>query len=114
MNIRPGTVSEIENFPLYDEANEGSEIIVVEKDGNVVGYAQFNEGYDDAEIFFMEAVQPGNGIGKAMIEWFKSQYIEITAVNAIETARPFYARMGFEENGGTGWAGQVNMTWWSE
>ncbi len=115
MNIRTGTINEVSNFPLYNEDNDGDEIIVVEDEsGEIVGYAQYNEGRDDVEIFFMEAAQPGSGVGRAIIDWFKADYFQITAVNAIETARPFYARMGFEENGGTGWAGQVNMTWWNE
>jgi hypothetical protein len=50
MEIRQGQISEIENFPLFDESNEGEEIIVVECDGEIVGYAQYNSSRDDAEI----------------------------------------------------------------
>lgn len=112
MNIRTGTISEIENFPLYNEDNAGEEIIVAEHDGQIVGYAQFNSGRDDVEIFFMESTMKGTG--RAIIEYFQNEYFEVTAVNAIETAQGFYARMGFEENGSTGYSGQINMTWWAE
>jgi len=78
MKIRQGSIKEIENFQLYNEDNKGSDIIVVEDNCAIVGYAQFNDGYDDAEIFFMEAEKPGVGIGRMIIDWFKSQYSEIT------------------------------------
>ncbi len=112
MNIRNGEISEIENFPLFSEENDGNEIIVVEQDGEIVGYAQYNSGRSDAEIFFMES--NAKGCGRAIIDWFKAEFEEVTAVNAVETARPFYAHMGFENNGGTGYVGQINMTWWAE
>lgn len=110
--IRDGEISEIENFDLYSEENEGDEIIVVEHDGQIVGYAQYNSGRDDAQIFFMESTI--KGCGRAIIDWFKGWCFEVTAVNAVETAQPFYAHMGFVPNGGTGYTGQINMTWWDE
>lgn len=112
MNIRTGTISEIEKFPLYSEENDGEELIVAEHDGKIVGYAQFDSGRDDVQIYFMESMMKGTG--RAIIEHFQSEYFEVTAVNAIETAQGFYTRMGFEKNGGTGYAGQINMTWWNE
>lgn len=113
MNIRHGEISEIENFPLYDEANEGEEIIVVESsDNEIVGYAQFNSGRSDARIYFMESNV--RGCGRAIMEWFQREFDEVWAVNAVETAQPFYAHFGFEMAGGNGWAGQVDMVWYAE
>lgn len=111
-SIRPGEISEIEKFQLFDEANEGDEVIVVERDGQIVGYAQFVSGYSDARIYFMES--EAKGAGRAIIEWFQAEFIEVWACNAVETAQPFYAHFGFEPAGGNGWANQVDMVWYAE
>lgn len=112
-SIRTGDKSEIEQFPLFDDANEGDEVIVVEQDGVIVGYAQFVSGREDARIYFMESNV--RGAGRAMMEWFQSEFAEVWACNAIETAQPFYSHFGFEKSGrGNGWAGQVDMVWYAE
>lgn len=112
MNIRQAEISEIENFPLFDSENDGENVIVVEHDGAIVGYAQYNNGYDDAIIYFMESNM--KGVGRAIIEWFQANYEMVTAHNAVETARPFYAHFGFDDVQSNGWAGQVDMTWYAE
>ena len=112
MDIRTADRSEVEHFQLYDADNAGDEFIVVEHDGQIVGFAQFISGYSDAQIFFMESNM--KGAGRAMIEWFQSNFEEVGAMNAVETARPFYAHFGFDDVRTNGWAGQVDMFWYAE
>jgi len=112
MEIRQADRSEIEHFQLYDADNAGEEFIVVEHNDEIVGYAQYNSGREDAQIFFMESNI--KGAGRAMIEWFQSEFVEIGAMNAVETARPFYAHFGFNDVRKNGWAGQVDMFWYLE
>jgi hypothetical protein len=54
------------------------------------------------------------GAGRAMIEWFQENFQEVGAMNAVETARPFYAKFGFDDVRSNGWAGQVDMFWYAE
>jgi len=112
MNIRNAERTEIEHFALYNEDNAGDEFILVEQDGEIVGYAQFNSGREDAQIFFMESNL--KGAGRAMIEWFQAQFVEVGAMNAVETARPFYAHFGFDDVRKNGYADQVDMFWYAE
>lgn len=112
MDVRTADRSEIEHFQLYDADNAGNEFIVVESEGTIVGYAQFNSGREDAQIFFMES--NAKGAGRTMIEWFQSEFVEVGAMNAVETARSFYAKFGFNDVRANGWAGQVDMFWYSE
>ena len=112
MDIRTADRSEVEHFQLYDADNAGDEFIVVEHDGQIVGFAQFDSGYSDAQIFFMESDM--SGAGRAMIEWFQENFQEVGAMNAVETARPFYAKFGFDDVRSNGWAGQVDMFWYAE
>lgn len=112
MNIRTAEREEIEFFQLYDVDNAGNEFIVVEHESEIVAYAQYNSGYSDAQIFFMESNR--RGAGRAMIEWFQENYVEVGAMNAVETARPFYAKFGFDDVRENGWAGQVDMFWYAE
>ncbi|MBK8772614.1 MAG: GNAT family N-acetyltransferase [Rhizobiales bacterium] len=112
MNIRTADRSEVEKFQLYSSDNAGEEFIVVEQNAEIVGYAQFNSGREDAQIFFMES--NATGAGRAMIEWFQSEFVEVGAMNAVETARSFYAKFGFNDVRSNGWAGQVDMFWYAE
>ena len=112
MNIRNAERTEVEHFQLYNEDNDGSEFIVVEDAGEIVGYAQFNSGVEDARIFFMESNV--KGAGRAMIEWFQSEFVEVGAMNAVETAQGFYKHMGFADVRKNGYAGQVDMFWYGE
>ena len=112
MNIREADRSEIEFFQLYDADNAGNEFIVVEHEGEIVAYAQYDSGYSDAQIFFMESNM--RGAGRAMIEWFQVNFEEVGAMNAVETARAFYAHFGFNDVRKNGWAGQVDMFWYAE
>ncbi len=109
MNIRFGEISEIENFPLFSEENEGSDVVVAESDGEIIGYMQINEGADDATVFFMESTV--KGAGSALLNWLKARCSYIVANNVVATAEGFYARMGFERAGGNGYANQFNMAW---
>ena len=112
MNIRTAEREEVEKFQLYSEENAGEEFIVVEHDGEIVAYAQFNSGYSDAQIFFMESNM--KGAGRMMIEYFQENFVEVGAMNAVETARPFYEKFGFSDIRSNGWAGQVDMFWYAE
>jgi N-acetylglutamate synthase-like GNAT family acetyltransferase len=112
MNIREADRSEIENFPLYNEDNDGNEFIVVEHEGEIVAYAQYNSGYSDAQIFFMESNM--KGAGQMMIKYFQANYEEVGAINAVPTAQPFYAKFGFDDVRKNGWAGQVDMFWYAD
>ena len=113
MEIRQAERAEIEKFNLYHEDNIGTEFIVVENDGAIVGFAQFDSGYDDCTIYFMESEVPG--AGRAMMEYFQGEYVEIFANEAITTAQGFYAHFGFEQTGeNLPFDGRCNMTWWAE
>lgn len=112
MKIRNADVNEVAKFNLYDENNMGNEFIVVEQDGEIVGFAQFDSGRDDVTVYFMES--EAKGAGRAMIEYFQSEYVEIVANDAIDTAQGFYAHFGFEQSGPKGFDGRMNMTWWAE
>ena len=112
MNIRNADSTEIEHFPLYNEDNSGSEFIVVEHEGEIVAYAQYDSGYSAARIYFMESNMAG--AGRAMIEWFQANFEEVGAINAVETAQGFYAHFGFDDVRENGWAGQVDMFWYAE
>ena len=112
MDIRTAEREEIEHFQLYSEDNAGEEFIVVEHEGEIVAYAQYDSGYSDVQIYFMESNM--KGAGRAMIEWFQENYEEIGAMNAVETARPFYAKFGFDDVRENGWAGQIDMFWYAE
>lgn len=111
MEIREGQRSEVEKFQLFDEANAGSEFLVVEHDGRLVGYAQYDGGRDDATIHFMESEIAGGG--RAMMEWFQANYEHLVAVSVVETAEGFYAHFGFQRAGDDGYDG-FNMEWWAE
>jgi len=112
MNIRTAERSEVESFQLYDADNAGNEFIVVEQAGQIVGFAQFDSGYSDAQIYFMES--NASGAGRAMIEWFQGNFDEVGAMNAVEAARSFYAHFGFADVRTNGWADQVDMFWYAE
>ena len=112
MDIREADRSEVENFPLYNEDNDGNEFIVVEHNGEIVAYAQYDSGYSDVRLYFMESNM--KGAGRMMIEHFQANFEEVGAINAVETARPFYAKFGFDDVRENGWAGQVDMFWYSE
>lgn len=112
MNIRYAERSEVEKFQLYNEDNQGNEFIVVESGEEVVGFAQFDSGADDCTVYFMES--EAKGAGRAMIEWFQAEFVEVVANDAIDTAQSFYRHFGFEQSGPKGFDGRMNMTWWAE
>ena len=112
MEIRNAERAEVEKFNLYNEDNMGSEFIVVEQDGQTVGFAQFDSGRDDVTVYFMES--EAKGAGRAMIEYFQSEFVEVVANDAIETAQGFYTHFGFEATGPRQFDGRMNMTWWAE
>ena len=112
MNIRTAKRSEVKHFQLYDAANAGKEFIVVEHDGAIVGYAQFTSNSESAKMYFMESTM--KGAGRAMIEWFQANFEIVGAMNAVQTARPFYTHFGFDDVRKNGWAGQVDMFWYQE
>ena len=108
MKIRTGNPSEIENFPLYCEGNDGDEILVAVDGDEVIGYAQFTGDI----LYFIESEKKGTGT--ALIETLKANNWHLTAHNVEPTAKGFYEKMGFEVTGGNGWGGQFNMEWWED
>ena len=112
MNIRTAERKEVEKFQLFDADNAGDAFIVVEHDGQMVGFAQFEDWSDEAKVYFMESNM--KGVGRAMVEWFQSNFDVVGAMNAVETARPFYAHFGFDDVRKNGFFGQVDMFWYKE
>jgi len=108
MKIRYGQRAEIESFDLFDENNDGDEIIVACDNGAVVGYAQFT----GCRLHFIESNMPG--AGSALINWLKSENDYIEAVNVETTAAGFYDKMGFERNDQSSWGGCFNMDWYED
>jgi len=105
METRTGTASEIKNFPLFNEDNEGDEITVVVEDNEIVAYAQHTDG----TIYFMESVQ--RGAGRFLVEWFQSEFAHLVAVNVEPTAIGFYEKMGFEFAGRDEFGGLTYEQW---
>ena len=112
MNIRTAERSEVKAFQLYDADNAGDCFIVVEHDGELVGFAQYENWSDEAKVFFMESNM--RGAGRAMVEWFQANFEIVVAMNVVKEAQPFYAHFGFDDVQKNGWAGQVDMFWYSE
>lgn len=100
MKIRPGTISEIEKFQLYDEANDGEQITVVERDGQVVAYAQHTDG----DIYFLES--EAKGAGRLLVDWLKSEYDYLVAKSVEPTAAGFWQKMGFQFGKTDGFGGE--------
>ena len=71
MNIRTAERSEVKAFQLYDADNAGDCFIVVEHDGELVGFAQYEDWSDEAKVFFMESNM--RGAGRAKVIWLCGQ-----------------------------------------
>lgn len=112
-DIRHGEIGEIEKFQLFNEDNQGDDVVVAVKDGEVVGYMQINEGANDATIFFMESEV--KGAGSALVDWLKNRCEYIVADNVVDTAEGFYAKLGFARMAGKSfYSNQFNMEWSNE
>jgi hypothetical protein len=108
MEIRNGTASEIKEFDLYNEDNDGDEILVAVENGIIVAYVQFT----DEILYFIESNL--KGAGSALISELKDRLDHIVAWNVEKTAQGFYEKMGFEKTGSNGYMGQFNMEWWTD
>jgi hypothetical protein len=100
MTIRTGTISEIEKFQLYDEANDGEQVTVVEIDGQIAAYAQHTDG----DIYFLES--EAKGAGRMLVEWFQGEYGYLVAKSVEPTAAGFWSKMGFQPAGKDGFGGE--------
>lgn len=100
MEIREGTQSEVEGFQLYDEENEGEEIIVATEAGKVVAYAQVT----DDQVFFLESELAG--AGTALVNHLKAREGYLVAKSVEETAKGFWAKMGFQFANADGFGGE--------
>ncbi len=98
--IRTGKAHEIEQFQLFNEDNEGEEILVVEESSKVVAYAQVT----DSDIFFLESEAKGRG--SQLVDFLKAREGYLVARNVEETARGFWSKMGFEFMAADGFGGQ--------
>lgn len=96
--IRQGTTDEIEHFQLFNENNEGDEIVVAELNGEVIGFAQYSGAY----IYFVESNH--KGAGRALVEyiiddvggnWFQ-------ACNVCPESAGFWTKLGFVRGDATG------------
>lgn len=107
--IREGDIEEIEGFQLFNEGNEGDEILVLEVEGKVVAYAQ-HTGYE--QLYFLESEIKGGG--SALIEEMKSYSYEIHAHNVEKTAVGFYEKMGFVPQESGWFSYGLKMSWYEE
>ena len=112
--VRRAEKDEVKHFQLWDEENAGPEFVVVERDGGVVGLAQFDEGNSDATIHFMEADTVGKGIGSELIKWFQETFEELTTTNTNTHCQKFLEGKGFEVVGQKDWQGNARMNWFVE
>jgi putative acetyltransferase len=84
---------------LWARRMQGIAPFVVERDGEVVAYADVQpDGYIDH--FFVAAAANGQGIGRRLMERIheRADELGITELTSevSRTAQPFYARFGFE------------------
>ena len=112
--VRRAEKDEVKHFQLWHEENAGSEFVVSERDGQVVGFAQFDEGHSDATIHFMEAATVGKGIGSELIGWFKETFEKLTTTNTNLHCQKFLESKGFEVEGNKDWEGNARMNWFVE
>ena len=112
--VRRAQQEEVKHFQLWHEENAGSEFAVVERNGQVVGFAQFDEGNSDATIHFMEAATVGKGIGSELVDWFQETFEELTTTNTNPYCQKFLKGKGFEVVGQKDWQGNARMNWFVE
>lgn len=109
--IRYAEPEEIESldFCLYDEENEGAEIIVLERDGAIVAFAQLTGG----DIFFLES--NAKGAGTAIVNYLKDEMSELVARNVSREAAGYWLHQGFEQGQATGnRPGEYDYVWYAE
>ena len=90
--IRYAEAEEIESlgFALYDADNEGEDIIVCERDSQIVAFAQATAN----RIFFLES--NAKGAGTAIVDWFKDRHDYIVADSCDRKAAGYWQHVGFE------------------
>ena len=91
MNIRTGDASEVQDFALFDEENEG-EITVLEVDGEVVAFAQHN----GTTVYMIECAVEGKGYARTLIESILNGADYAAADNVVKASEGFWTRMGFQ------------------
>lgn len=102
--IRTGSKSEIENFQLFNEDNDGDTILVAENEaGDVVAFAQMS----GCIIFFLESNE--KGAGSALVNHLKGEFDRLIADHTDDISQGFWMRMGFERMGNT-----HNFDWYAE
>jgi hypothetical protein len=99
MEIRNGSVGEIEKFALYNEDNSGEEILVVEEAGKIIAYAQVT----DENIYFLESEM--KGAGSVLVDYLKSRGY-LVAKSVEPTAKGFWVKMGFQFKSADGYGGE--------
>lgn len=109
MVIRNGDTSEVQNFDLYNEENEGNSITVVEDGGRVVAFAQ----HTGTTIYMIESAVNEKGYARALVEHIRNGADYAAADNVGEGCAAFWARMGFQPEGKNGY-GQPVWTWYEE
>lgn len=88
--IREGNIEEVRAFQLWDENNQGDEILVAEADGVVVGFAQKSGAY----VYMVES--DVKGAGRALVEFIQAEHGDwVLADNVLPSAVGFWEAMGF-------------------
>lgn len=100
MKIRAGQTNEIEAFQLFNEDNEGEEILVVEQGGKVTAYAQVT----GENIYFLES--ESSGAGSTLVDYLKDREGYLVAKSVEETAKGFWQKMGFKFMAADGFGGE--------
>lgn len=111
ITIRTGEAEEIEGlgFNLYDEDNEGDEIVVAEVAGQIVAFAQVTGN----QIHFLESNAKGAGV--AIVNSLKGEYGSLTARNVSKASAGFWTKMGFERGQATGERpGEYDYEWYAD
>ena len=95
--VTRGINEDAEKFALYDDANEGDEILVaVDGEDEVHAFAQVSGN----QIFFIES--EGSGAGTAIVDYLKAEYEELVARNVSPDSSGYWAKVGFERAQATG------------
>lgn len=111
MTIRYASSEEIENLEwvsLWNEDNDGDDILVVEAQGQIVAWAQVT----GSTIYFVESI--GGGAGTALVDHLKAEYGYLVADNVKGDSAGYWAKMGFQPQTSRSWSGSKNWEWEAE
>lgn len=93
MIVRKATNEEREEYLAHAS---DSLIVAYDHERGVVGYCEYKKVEGVCYIYLIEALVSREGIGTRLVDYLKSQYKRIRAVNVIHDAVGFYQRTGFD------------------